>query len=287
MNSSHLIREHTAKKPPLDAARTPYFEQPTQNGDSQLAVEPFTTASPPMDWEDPRWLPCESGEFFRALSPQATSEFASLAAPFRRHENTVLFTEEQEPRAVLFLLEGRVKLSMNSAAGRRLILGIVGTGDILGLTSAVSGYPYDITAETQSPCILASVQRQAFLDFLLTYPLACRNVARQLSIEYNRAYTQLRTLGLALTATARLARLLLEWCGEGRQTERGIRFLCPLTHEEIAEHIGVSRETVSRSLHEFKTRKLLEQRGSALFVPNLHALEVYAGAAASPPVAQC
>ena len=111
--------------------------------------------------------------------------------------------------------------------------------------------------------------------------------ARQLSLEYKRAYNQLRTLGLAWTATTRLARLLLEWCEEGRRTEHGIRFLCPLTHEEIAEHIGVSRETVSRSLHEFRALKLVEQRGSALFVPDLHALEVYAGAAASPAVAQC
>jgi CRP/FNR family transcriptional regulator, cyclic AMP receptor protein len=240
-----------------------------------------------MNWGDPRWLPCQSGQFFRALPAQAMSDFASFAAPSSRQESTALFTEGQQPRAVLFLLEGRVKLSMNSVAGRRLILGIVGPGEILGLTSAVSGYPYDITAETQSPCILASVQRQAFLDYLVSYPVACQNVACQLSLEYKRAYDQLRTLGLAWTATARLARLLLEWCEEGRQTERGIRFLCPFTHEEIAEHIGVSRETVSRSLHEFKTRKLLEQRGSALFVSNLHALEVYADTAAPSVAVQC
>jgi CRP/FNR family transcriptional regulator len=235
-----------------------------------------------MDWEDPRWLACKSGEFFRALSAQAMSEFASIAVPFCRQENTVLLMEEQQPRAILFLVEGRVKVSMNSVAGRRLILGIVGPGEILGLTSAVSGYPYDITAVTQSPCVLASVQRQAFLDFLLSYPFACHNVARQLSLEYRHAYNQLRTLGLAWTATARLSRLLLEWCGEGRQTERGIRCLCPLTHEEIAEHIGVTRETVSRSLHEFRSRKLVEQRGSAVFVSNLRGLKVYADAVVSP-----
>jgi len=278
MNSSHLIRRRIAKKLQIHPSEAACFEAPKQNCDPQLNVAPPTTALLRMDWEDPRWLPCKSGEFFRALSPQAMSEFASFAAPFCRPENTVLFTEEQHPRALLFLCDGKVKLSMNSIAGRRLILGIVGPGEILGLTTAPSGYPYDVTAETQVPCVLASVQRQAFLDFLRRYPVASHNMARQLSLECRRTRDQLRTLGLAWTATARLARLLLEWCGEGRQTERGIRCLCPLTHEEIAEHIGVSRETVSRSMHEFRSRKLVEQRGTAVFVSNLRGLKAYADA---------
>ncbi len=285
MNSSYLIRKRTARKPQINPSEAAHLEEPIQNSEPQLAVESPATAMPRMDWEDPRWLPCKSGEFFRALSAQAISEFASFAVRFCRQENAVLFAEGQKPHAILFLLEGRAKLSLNSVAGRRLILGIVGPGEILGLTSAVSGHPYDTTAEAQSPCVLASVQRRAFLDFLVRYPVACQNVARQLSLEYGRAYGQLRTLGLAWTATARLALLLLEWCSEGRQTERGIRCLCPLTHEEIAEHIGVSRETVSRSLHEFRSRKLVEQRGSAVFVSNLPGLRVYADGAMSqrPP----
>lgn len=258
------------------AERTPQANAP-------FALLSPVTALPCMEWNDPRWLPCRAGEFFRGLSNQIMMELVPLAPLFCCPGNTVLFAEEQPPRSILFLLEGKVKFSMNSVEGRRLILGIVGPGEILGLASAVSGCPWDTTAETQLPCIVGAIPRQCFLDFLLSCPAAAHNVARQLSLESRRNCDQLRTVGLAWTAAAKLARLLLEWSGEGRQTDRGIRFLCPLTHEEIGEHIGVSRETVTRTLHGFRNRKLVEQRGSAVFVSNLRGLEIYAQASFPDP----
>ena len=101
--------------------------------------------------------------------------------------------------------------------------------------------------------------------------------ARQLSLEHRRSCEQLRILGLTSTAPAKLARLLVEWCADGHHTERGIRIHCPLTHGEIGEYIGASRETVSRTLADFKSRELAEQHGSTLVVLNLRALEIYAG----------
>jgi CRP/FNR family cyclic AMP-dependent transcriptional regulator len=260
-----------------------HLEERTAHGSALPAFQPPVTPLPRIEWDDPRWLPSRCGEFFRGLPDRAMSELASLAAWFSCQGNTILFAEEQPPRAVFLLLEGKVKLCMNSIEGRRLILGIVGPGEVLGLASAVSGSPHGITAESQAPCVMASVQQQSFLDFLFRHPVASRNAARQLSLENRRNCDQLRTVGLAWTAAARLARLLLEWSGEGRQTDHGIRFLCPLTHEEIGEHIGVSRETVTRTLHGFRNRKLVEQRGSALFVSDLRGLEIYAQASFPDP----
>ncbi|MFY9745854.1 MAG: Crp/Fnr family transcriptional regulator [Acidobacteriaceae bacterium] len=283
METSPPIYPRTAKRPPTELY-APHGEEHTPHGGSLISFQSPFTPLPRVEWDDPRWLASRSGEFFRSLPDRAMSELASLAAWFSCQGNTVLFAEEQPPRAVFLLLVGRVKLCMNSIEGRRLILGIVGPGEILGLTSAISGAPHGITAETQMPCVMASVHLQSFLDFLLSDPVASQNAARQLSLENRRNCEQLRTVGLAWTAAAKLSRLLLEWCGEGRQTDRGIRFLCPLTHEEIAEHIGVSRETVTRTLHGFRNRKLVEQRGAALFVSNLRGLEIYAQASFPDPM---
>jgi CRP/FNR family transcriptional regulator, cyclic AMP receptor protein len=215
------------------------------------------------------------GEFFRNLSTDAINEFESITVPHCCPGATVLIREEEEPSRVLFLLEGRVKLSMNSIDGRRLILAIAWPGEILGLTSAVSGCPHAITAETQFPCMITSVQRQVFLGFLMRYPMASQNVMRELSLDYERTAQQLRTLGLASTAPAKFARLLLEWCKDGEETERGVRIQCPLTHGEIGEHIGASRETISRVIKGFKSQGLVEQCGSILIVPDIEALEAY------------
>jgi CRP/FNR family transcriptional regulator len=214
---------------------------------------------------------------FDPSSSVILAELDSFKEFFDRGENTVLFVEEQLPAAVLYLLQGRVKLSMNSSAGRRLILGIAYPGDTLGLAASLFGSKYDITAETLTPCKLASIDRATFLAFLARNPSAYRNVVRELCIDRTRAHEQLRTLGVASGAPAKLARFLLEWCADGQKTENGTQLSCSFTHDEIGEFIGTSRETVSRIFKEFRYHDLLESRGSTLIVSNRRALEVYAG----------
>jgi CRP/FNR family transcriptional regulator len=214
---------------------------------------------------------------FESSSSEILTELDSFKEYFDRRENTALLVEDQLPTAVFYLLQGRVKLSMNSSAGRRLILGIAYPGDTLGLAASLFGSKYDITAETLTPCKFASINRVAFLAFLSRNPSAYRNVVRELCIDRTRAHEQLRTLGVASGAPAKLARFLLEWCADGQKTERGTRLSCSFTHDEIAEFIGTSRETVSRIFKEFRYHDLLESRGATLIVSNRKALEVYAG----------
>jgi CRP/FNR family transcriptional regulator len=205
------------------------------------------------------------------------SELESLAAPFCCDAARVLFAEEQPPSSILFLLEGRVKLTMNSSEGKRLTLGFALPGDVLGLAAVVTGSPYEITAVAQFPCRLRALPRNRFLDLLLRNPVAWQNVARLLSLEYKRGCNQLRIFGLASAAPIKLAMLLLHWCAEGPRTESGVRIHCSLTHEEIGEYIGLSRETVTRNLTDFRNLDLVEQHGSVFFIPSLRALETYAG----------
>jgi CRP/FNR family transcriptional regulator len=204
-------------------------------------------------------------------------EFESLAAMFQCNKNAVLLSEETLPCKVLFLLDGQVKISVNSTGGRRLVLAIAEPGDILGLAAAVSGAPSEIRAEAQTPCCIAAIPRATFLDFLSHYPIACYSVGRQLGAEFKRACNELRMTGFSMTASTKLARLLVEWCSNGIRSESGVRIQCSLSHEEIGEFIGVGRETVSRTFTDFKNRDLVQQQGSNLFVPSLQTLELYAG----------
>jgi CRP/FNR family transcriptional regulator len=195
--------------------------------------------------------PCGTEGFFRDLSAEAQSDFASLATHFR--------------------------CSMNSSDGRRLLLGLAGAGDTLGLTSAISGDSSEIRAQAMYPCSIASMRRRDFLEFLACHPIACQNVARELCVELTRARERLRILGLAASAMARVAHLLLEWCRGGQQTRDGVQIRCALTHREIGECIGASRETVTRALADFRSRDLVKMHGSTLVVTSCSALAIYAG----------
>ncbi len=219
----------------------------------------------------------KTGEFLSSLTYQAMVDVQSLQSVSAYPENSVMFEEKQAASHLFIVLEGQVKLSMNSSEGRRLILRIAKPGEVLGLTSILSGTPFEMTAETLHPCKIASIRRQDFLSFLLRHPAAYESVARELSQDLNRACEQLRTVGLASSAPAKLARLLLGWSAGAQQTGQGTRLKLSLTHEEIGECIGASRETVTRTLCDFKHRHLVDQRGSTLMIPNRVALESCAG----------
>lgn len=188
-------------------------------------------------------------------------------------EGALIFVEGQMPRGVFVLCQGRAKLMATNSDGKTFILKIAQPGEILGLHSAVSGRPYEVTAETLQPSQLAYIGREDFLRFLKQHPDACLNAAQQLSNDCQSAYDVIRSIGLSHSVSEKLARLLLQLSADGRPADGAIRVKLALTHEEIAQLIGTSRETVTRTLGEFKKQRILELNGSTLVLRNKAALE--------------
>jgi CRP/FNR family cyclic AMP-dependent transcriptional regulator len=193
-------------------------------------------------------------------------------------QGAVLFVEGQSARGVYIICSGRVKLTTTSRDGKTLILRIAQAGEILGLHATVSGKPYELTAETLMPCQLDFVKRDDFLRFLQDHGDACLSAAQHLSQNCQSAYEMIRSLGLSHSVSEKLARLLLEWATEGEVTKDGIRIKISLTHEEIAQLIGTSRETVTRVLGEFRDKRFAQLRGSTLLILNKAGLERLIGA---------
>lgn len=217
------------------------------------------------------------GEFFNLLSPAALADLDSMIFPSAYPAHTVLFSETQPSTGVWIVLEGEVRLSINSHEGRRLSFRIARAGEVLGLSSTVSGNVYEMTAETLYPAKIAQVTRRSFLQFLCRHPEAYQTVAQEMIRTFNVACEQLRMVGLSSSAPERLARLLLGWSETSESAPGGVaRCRLSLTHEEIGEFIGASRETVTRTLSVFKHRRLVSQHGSTITIPNRNALESYA-----------
>jgi CRP/FNR family transcriptional regulator len=218
-----------------------------------------------------------SDNFFCALPNTALEAFEKIKFPTAYPRGAVLFVEGQPPRGIYMLCKGRVKLSVNSAEGKTLILKIAEPGEVLGLHACVSGINYELTAETIQPCQVNFVKREDFLHFLQEHGAACLQAAQHLSDNCHSAYDLIRSLGLSHSAGEKLARFLLELCHDGETTKEGIRAKMGLTHEEIAQIIGTSRETVTRLLAEFRKKKLATLKGSTLMVHNKIALEKLVG----------
>jgi CRP/FNR family transcriptional regulator, cyclic AMP receptor protein len=217
--------------------------------------------------------------FFCQLGSDALADFNGLRSQAVYPAGAILFLEKQDPRGVFVLCGGQVKLSISSSGGKTLILRIAKAGEILGLIATMSGAPYEVTAETLHPCQVSFIRREDFLHFINKHPAAYRNMVRQLSVLYTGACEQLRTVGLSASAPEKLARLLLDWSADaGNECKPDMQIKMPLTHEEIAEFIGTTRETVTRTLSNFRGRRLVSLKGSTLKICDRTALEAIGGA---------
>ena len=218
-----------------------------------------------------------SEHLFCDLPAAALQTFEGIKYATAYPKGAVLFVEGQAPRGIFVLCKGRVKMSICATDGKTLIVKIAEPGEVLGLSATVSGKPYELTAETVDPCQVNFVKRDDFLRFLKEQPDACFKVAEQLSEKYNTACHEVRSLGLSHSAGEKLAKLLLEWSSKnGEAIKQEPRLKLALTHEEIAQMIGTSRETVTRLFADFKKRQIIQTKGSTLVIRNKTALKLIA-----------
>lgn len=217
------------------------------------------------------------GMFFDRLPRNTLKDMLSLAAFQSYPARRVLFSEQERSTGFHIVLDGAVKLSMNSSEGRRFVLGIAKESEFLALSSSLSGGPREVTAETFYPTTTAFIAQRDFLDFLARHPEVYEILTEELSRDYVLACGLLRMVGLASSVPERLARLLLDWSQNGQTTDSGTRVRFPLTHSEIGELIGASREAVTRNLSLMKSRNLVAIQGSMLTIPSRSALERYTG----------
>jgi CRP/FNR family transcriptional regulator len=173
-------------------------------------------------------------------------------------------------------------LSTCSRDGKVIILQIAEPGEVLGLSAVVSNSAYEATAEIVEPCQVSFIRKADFLRLMQQNTDACLSAVRQLSHNYQTAHLQICSLGLSHSVADKLAKLFISWCNstgdEFRPDSGAIRLKNSYTHEEIAEMIGTSRETVSRLLKSFKERKLITLKGSDLIIHDRRRLESMVGA---------
>jgi CRP/FNR family cyclic AMP-dependent transcriptional regulator len=217
-------------------------------------------------------------KWFCGLSSGVLKSFSDSSHLSTYPGGAVLFVEGQMPRGGLVLCSGKVKLSTTSRDGKVLILKMATPGEALGLSAVISGTPYELTAETVGPCQVNFIDRETLMKLLDKYGELGLHSAQALSREFQSAYRDIHELVLARSSAGKLARLLLSWGGR-REWESGaseVRIRSSLTHEEIAQMIGSSRETVTRLLSELKKKELIRLEGSILVIRNRPALEALA-----------
>jgi CRP/FNR family transcriptional regulator, cyclic AMP receptor protein len=212
--------------------------------------------------------------FFCRFSPSVLRSVEEVSHHTIMPAGALLFVEGQTPRGVYVVCSGKVKLYTTSKEGKVLILKMAEAGEVIGLSAAISGTNYETTAETAVHCQLDYIGRQDFMALLQKESEVGAHAALSMSREFQAAYRDIHDLVLARSSSGKLARLLLSSCATSAIPPSGeVHLRSVMTHEEMAQRIGSSRETVTRLLSDLKKKRLIRLDGVNLIIRSRSGLE--------------
>jgi len=221
----------------------------------------------------PPQKPATAHSVFGDLPAAIVRELERVSLTNHYPTGAVLFSEGQTTRGIYVVQGGLVKLSICASDGRTLILRIAHAGEALGVASTIGNRDYEATAEAQQPCDVTFIRQSDVVRMMRIHGEFALWITQLLSRDYNFTCREIRSLMLSGSASEKLARVLVNWLDERPSSAHPSRVKVPLTHEEIGQMIGTSRETVTRLMAGFRKQRMIEQEGATLVVSNRMALE--------------
>lgn len=170
-----------------------------------------------------------------------------------------LFEQGKPANELMIVCQGAAALSFSSANGTTLALGFSEPGEVLGLSAAVSACAHQTSAEAVQSTQVAVIPRADFLRLLQRFTPVAINTATALSRKVSRAYEKIRLIGSGFSVPQRLAAWLLDLQRKCQDEQASIKV--SLTHEQIAQLLGASRESITRALSHFRRLGVVEVRG--------------------------
>ena len=203
---------------------------------------------------------------FSELSDEDITSLAHLAIRKRYPKDTVVFLENEEGDFFFTILEGRIKVTILGDDGREVILSMLGPGDFLGEMALLDNEPRSATAIAVEESELLSLHRSDFQSVLNDNRSITSALIRVLSARLRRANHQISTLAL-LDVYGRVARVIVDMAREeGKRLRDGRIAFRRATHQEIANRIGTTRETVTRMLKDLERQGLIHVEGKEIIV---------------------
>ncbi len=187
---------------------------------------------------------------------------------------SVLFTEGEPARGVYLLRTGRATVSISSSEGRFVMLRLAQAGAVLGLNSVLRGGSYDTTVKTFESCRTDFIARTELIDVMQRSQAGVQAILEMLSRELAELTDRAKLLLLPQTVRGRLARLLLEWSKQSRAgRSSSVQLDRVFTHEEMAQMICSSRETVTRLMANLSRQRIIGVTSDSILIRDRLALQ--------------
>lgn len=214
---------------------------------------------------------------FSSLKDEEIEAIYKLSVTKKCSKDTIILLEDEEGDTLFVILSGKVKVTTFSESGKEIIFSILNEGDFFGDMSLLDGKPRSATVISIEESELRLIRRSDFNKLIESHPGIALKLLEELTSRLRKADERIESLAL-LDVTGRVAGILLQLADErGEKTEGSILIKSRPTHQELANMVGTTRETVTRILKQLGNKKYINMDGKDLTIinPEIFKQELY------------
>lgn len=205
---------------------------------------------------------------FSELNEEAIQKILQAGTLRTFKKDSIILMEEDDGSAMFVIASGTVKIARNSADGKEVILCILGESDFFGEMAILDGMARSATVIATEDTTLFIIERNQFLGLLKEYPEVSIALLKELTKRLRDADLKIKSLSLK-DAEGKVATVVLQLADDIGKIRKGIVEIEKLPlQQDLANMAGTSRETISRTLHSFVKKDLIELDGSSLRILN-------------------
>ena len=205
---------------------------------------------------------------FDGVSPSEMQEMEKITRMEEVKKRQPLYLPGDPSSNVYLLKKGRVKIANTAPSGKEVTFDILEPGEVFGELDVLDDAPRSTSAETLDDAVICVIPRKDFDQYLAMHPTVMFKLTKLIGLRLKKIQSRVEDL-VFRDVPARLAHLLLELSkSDGVAENQGIRLKVKLTHQEMANLIGCSRETVSASMGQFRDDGLIEMDGRTITLVN-------------------
>lgn len=203
---------------------------------------------------------------FDGITPSEMQEMERITRMQEVKKRQPLYLPGDPSSSVYLLKQGRVKLANTGASGKEVTFEILEPGEVFGEMEVLEGSPRETAAEALDDTLICVIRREDFDRYLATHPNVSVKLTKLIGLRLRKIQSRIEDL-VFRDVPARLAHLLVELSkSDGVKAPQGIRLRAKLTHQEMANLIGCSRETVTNTLGQFKDHGLIQMDGRTITI---------------------
>ncbi|UMZ72644.1 Crp/Fnr family transcriptional regulator [Natranaerofaba carboxydovora] len=213
-------------------------------------------------------------DLFSHLEESELNILVELAEYQEYKQGEIIFFEGEPGEAMYVIEKGKVKILKDNVEGKEQILNVVQKGDVFAEVVIFDDRPYPATAEVVEDSLIAAIKKESFDQMLYLNPQIAVKMMRLMGKRLREAQGKIADLALKNTDKRVLSTICKLARKHGRElTDQKVKIELSLTHQQLANMVGSSRETVSRILSKFKKEGLIDFDKSHIIVNNLGQLE--------------